>query len=209
MIKSSNFYNYQITNKFYNTPLPTDKLRPNSFNVPRAVSTMHSNNSFDSFKSSPNLYLAHAEQATKQSSAESDSDKNNFLYGHHVNSLLSKVRNDENASSSKNALLVSSSVGLNLHLEKRYHQAMIRNIYEKSLQKTNKNKDDAENINNQMEIISNLQHPQKNQPVVEQNGSRIDVGDIDCRKPINTHNSKSGVSLKCAYCSGDFRSRFI
>ncbi|CAO1425481.1 unnamed protein product [Diamesa hyperborea] len=206
MIKSSNFYNYQITNKFYNTPLPTDKLRHNSFTVPRSISTMHSNNSFDSFKSSPNLYLANAEQATK-SSAESDSDKTNFLYGHHVNSLLVKVRNEDNAtgSSTKNALLVPS-VGLNLHIEKRYHQAMIRNIYEKSLQKTNKNKDDVDNINNQMDIISNLQNPQKNQPV-EQNGIRLDVGEIDSRKPINTHNSKSGVSLKCAYCSGDFRSR--
>lgn len=204
MIKSSNFYNYQITNKFYNTPLPTDKLRHNSFNVPRSISTMHSNNSFDSFKSSPNLYLANPEQATK-SSTESDTDKNNFLYGHHVNSLLAKVKNDENASSSKNTLLVPP-VGLNLHLEKRYHQAMIRNIYEKSLQKTNKNKDDVDNINSQMEIISNLQNPQKNQ-AVEQNSNRLHIEEIDNRKPINTHNSKSGVSLKCAYCSGDFRSR--
>ena len=57
-----------------------------------------------------------------------------------------------------------------------------------------------------MEIISNLQNPQKNQPV-EHNGTRIDIAENDCRKPMNTHNSKSGVSLKCAYCSGDFRSR--
>ena len=191
LIKSSNFYNYQITNKFYNTPLPTEKLRPNSFNIPRSISAMHSNNSFDSFKLSPNLYLSHAEQ---QATKSSDSDKNSFLYG--------KVRTDENPSSSNISQLIPP-VGLNVQLEKRYHHAMIRHIYEKSLQKSNKSNDD---VNKQMDIISNLQNPQKNH-TIEQNSSINDLGEIDCRKPISTHNSKSGVSLKCAYCSGDFRSR--
>lgn len=209
LIKNSNFYNYQITNKFY---------PPEPFGSP---SLLLNNNIYDSLRSTAHLYNPQLDPKKPNPPKNLINLYSQQMYGKGENS-------EENAASNntvKSSLYMPPVGASHHHLTNHYHHqnSMIRNLYEKAFQKAtttndsnnnDKNNNDNDNNNNLHQL--ELQQKQQQQKFRGNEINNSDCGicersdvpsDSEHRKP--GHNSKAGVSLKCAYCSGDFRSRFV
>ena len=235
LIKNSNFYNYQITNKFYHNPHGENFGGKPSH---PASTLMFNSNLYDSLKSSGHLYSPPIDKSNHRG----DFSKSKLLsfYGsnlhHHqqqqeilVNKLSSIYANKAAAEASDDffprktppASTVKTSlylppVGISNRFQGHSQSSMLRSLYEKSFLR--QNNDTNNNVSKVSEAESNHQiELQKQQQKVraEQNPNecgmceRNDFAseiDLQTHRKI-AHNLKTGVSLKCAYCSGDFRSR--
>jgi hypothetical protein len=207
LIKNNNFY-YQ--NKFY----------PESFGSPNP-NLLLNNNIYESLRNSGHLYGQQLD--TKKSGRDLLTPKSNLLnlYNQQIYGKSESPEEAASTSSTVKSSLYMPPVGTPHHLSSRFHQqnSMIRNLYEKAFQKStasndsnNNNSNGSENDNNNNMHQLEMQKQQQKFRASEVNGNDCGIcerndgpSDVDHRK--SGHNSKAGVSLKCAYCSGDFRSR--